>query len=338
MIEFLADVPKAFIFVIYFIAIAVLVMCITLTVIRTILLPDSLANDFQNARLKNFFFLPAIIGPLTLLAYPSKPLEIVIKISFFVFAFYQVGLSTHTFAIWLYPGKPTENIYPLMFMQTVGFFMVANIGRWAEIPDFPMFLTYSGVLLWLLVFITNFQHVSTSLQSRREKPSPVFFLFLAPPAHASMTFARGTLRGDAYPTDAMAFLFIDLFFYIIIFRLFPTFCRAPFSVAWWAYVFPLSAAACASLMRCYIGQEIGWKIIAFSQIFLAMIVGVFVAAWTLKEAWEGNIPKNEQSLIAYTRRWEEMHKRPLPSKDLETGDDAANFNSRDIPKTVMDVS
>lgn len=204
-------------------------------------------------------------------------------------------------------------------MQTIGFFLCANIAAISHLVDQGYAMLSIGLLFWLLVFITNFQHLSPALDKRSERPQPTFFLFIAPPAQAALAVVLLALAEEAqessvdtdtllsiststtWPRVAESLLYIDLFLYLLMFRLFPTFWTQKFSVSWWAYIFPLSAAASATIWKYKACHTIFWAVVAMALTIIACIAMITVSCFMSWAVVSGRIPDNPSCLQAYYR-------------------------------------
>ena len=79
------------------------------------------------------------------------------------------------------------------------------------------------------------------------KLNPIYFLFIAPPAAASIAWSR--LSGD-FDVVAKSFFFTSGFLYVLIAIFNVNFLRnAPFNMAWWAYTFPCKFSSEVIVMR-----------------------------------------------------------------------------------------
>lgn len=234
------------------------------------------------------------------------------RVSFYCLASYQVLLTLYLYGEWLFGAQPTNFIHPLVFMQTIGFFLVANIGAIARLEDQARAMFSVGCLFWLLVFITNFQHVAIALDRRKERPQPTFFLFIAPPAQAAaavvvMDLAESqaqsglldTATPGEWPELAQGFLFVDLFLYLLIFRLFPTFWTSTFAVTWWAYIFPMSAAAGSVIWRYRSESILFYGILGIILGLIACIAMLVVSIATTWAFLTQRLPRNLASRKAY---------------------------------------
>ncbi|MBA0550451.1 hypothetical protein Golax_018037 [Gossypium laxum] len=102
-----------------------------------------------------------------------------------------------------------------------------------------------GMVHYLVLFVTLYQRLSGTDQL----PSmlrPVFFLFFAAPSIASLAWQ--SIAGS-FDTASKMLFFLSLFLFMsLVFR--PTLFKVSmkkFNVAWWAYSFPLSVLALASM-------------------------------------------------------------------------------------------
>lgn len=331
---------KTIYLILFYTSCIIFTITFSIFIARIIIYPASLASDFHHPRLMNFFFMPVIIGCLFVLTLPVCAARSVTgyEISFYILAAYQLTLALYMYGEWLFGAHPTNFIHPLVFMQTIGYFLTANIGARAHLVEQATAMLYIGVLFWLLVFITNFQHVALALDKQREKPAPTFFLFIAPPAQAALSFvvletanvaAQGTLDTsqllpvtsiDKFPQFGQAFLYIDLFLYCLMFRLFPTFWTSKFNVSCWAYIFPLSAASSAIIWK-YVSTGDGfWEILAIICGIIACIAMVIVFVFTIRSIAIGKTPSNPSSLHAYT----EYYTKAAASRRDERDEDSRN--------------
>lgn len=338
-------IPAAIGYVFYIVSWVILAMSAVLTVLRIFVYPRSIVGDFKHPRLMNFFFMPVIIGALLILTTPPSLRSVTLfRTAFYTLSTYQLLLTLYFFGEWLLGSHPTIFIHPLVFMQTIGFFLLANIGATAHLSEHAWAMLSIGTLLWLLVFFTNFQHVALALDKKRERPSPTFFLFIAPPAQAAIALLVleaakqasaenlptdrlvDVMRVGQWPISAKNFLYIDLFMYMLIFRLFPTFWTVKFSVSWWAYIFPLSAAASATILRCHSQPNSTlWRVLAALFAILACIAMIVVLTFTITSIWRGQTPRNENCLAAYKRHYidrpmdEESGSASRDTDDIELG-------------------
>lgn len=331
-------VPAVIWYVLYFTSCSIALVCLALSLARVCIFPAALASDFHHPRLFNFFYLPVIIGALCVLTTPPfLRSQTQFRVAFYLLGVYQLALALYLFGEWLFGAHPTNFIHPLVFMQTIGFFLLANIAATALLFQQALAMYTVGILFWLLVFFTNFQHVALALDKRRERPTPTFFLFIAPPAQIALstvvlelarTAADTTLTSPAgllkaglidvsvkvkWPVLGQAFLYVDLFLYLLIFRLFPTFWTSKFSISSWAYIFPLSAAATATIWRYKSERGMFWGVLGIILALLACIAMLVVLGFTLWSLFSKRTPSNDECRRAYQRYYTRMAMPPTSS-------------------------
>lgn len=312
------DVPDAVFITLWGVALFTLAVVSGVYVCRLTLWPKSILVDFANPRTVNFFFVPTIIGCLLILAAPSKILNTtLLKVMFYMLGTYQTILSLYLYGEWLFGSSLIDFVHPVIFMQVIGYFMLCNLASMLFMVELAVGCMAVGILFWILVFVTNFQHTSSALQRRSEKPQPTFFLFIAPPAQAAIALylleaampggggrsVNGMLlvnKAIAWPTFAQGALYIDLFIYALIFRVFPSFWTNDFAITWWAYIFPLSGAATATTLRSR-GEtaSVFWPILSGILVAIATVAMVIVSGATVWGLRTGKVPKNKGVLSAY---------------------------------------
>lgn len=356
--------------ILFYVSTVVLIVTLIPLLLRLLIFPGSIKHDFHHPRLMNFFFMPVMIGSLFIMSLPVTPSKGFYIGAFYILGTYQLGLALYMFGEWLFTSKqtlyPVEVIHPLMFMQTIGFFLTANIAVRGHLFEQAKGMLYVGVLFWLLVFISNFQHVSKSTPQQRYSSSPTFFLFLAPPAQAALTFVlleRTMLMVKAaeaglppkmekipWPQISQAFLYIDLFLYALVARVFLTLYTVKFSVAFWAYIFPLSAASALVMCKYFDTPTAFWKITAFIAGFVACLAMLVVFVSMTKSLLVGETPSNPAALQQYVkavaaqrskrwirrRQWSRRRERTVKDDQFDIIDRQDNINHK-CATVVVDV-
>nr|CAD1824078.1 unnamed protein product [Ananas comosus var. bracteatus] len=107
----------------------------------------------------------------------------------------------------------------------------------------PIFFFAVGLAHYIVLFVTLYQRLPTNLTLPKEL-HPVFFLFVAPPSVASMAWAK--IQGD-FDYGARIAYYIALFLYMSLAVRINFFRGFRFSLAWWAYTFPMTGAAVATI-------------------------------------------------------------------------------------------
>lgn len=250
---------------------------------------------------------------------------------FYILATYQLSLALYTFGEWLSSHEVPTLAHPTVFLHTIGYFMLTTIGSTAGLYEPAQFMFSLGCILWLVVFVTNFQHISSVLRARSEPPQPTFFIFVGPPAQATfaalalkacedyyqgsptgpLTNVLGPAGVKPWPFLAESMFCIDVFLYILMFRLLPQFINVPFAVSWWAYIFPMSACASCAIWRFHTTQHWMWFDIACLLIGLSSTAMVLVTGFMTRALFTGDFPKDESLLQQYRSLFQSHTPRTL---------------------------
>lgn len=275
-----------------------------LIILRAVKYPHLLKRDFTNNRLTNFFASPAIVTGVLALSVPEfARTDIGLRIIFYTLLLYQTALALYWYGDWLFAtGYSLRAVHSTFFMATVEFFVLGALGVDASAPQLARVSFSVGVLFWLLVFIAVFAFLSKTLADAGERPNPTMFLFIAPPAAAAIARIRMVteMRGDV-ATDDITWFFtsVTLFLYLLLARLFPQYWARKFSIAWWAYIFPLSTAAnLATVLAGNLDAGIVWVIAAFATSIATFMI-VIATILTVRKVIEGKVPNDEKAIKAH---------------------------------------
>ncbi|OAY74210.1 S-type anion channel SLAH4, partial [Ananas comosus] len=104
-----------------------------------------------------------------------------------------------------------------------------------------------GLAHYLVLFVTLYQRLAGSESLLPALLRPVFFLFFAAPATASVAWAAIS-GGGGFDTAAKMLFFLSFFLFLCLVSRPMLFWRSmrTFSLAWWAYSFPLTVLALAA--------------------------------------------------------------------------------------------
>ncbi|KAL8138730.1 hypothetical protein V2J09_004731 [Rumex salicifolius] len=115
---------------------------------------------------------------------------------------------------------------PSNHLSVVGNFVGALLGASMGLKEGPLFFFAVGLAHYTVLFVTLYQRLPTN-ETLPKELHPVFFLFVAAPSVASMAWAK--IQGS-FDDGARIAYFIAIF-----------------SLAWWAYTFPMTGAAIATI-------------------------------------------------------------------------------------------
>jgi tellurite resistance protein len=272
-----------------------------LLVVRATLFPHLLYREFQNSVLTNIFASPCIVAAGLIVAVPPVIRnETVTEVVLFILLAYHMLLALVWYGDWLYATRHTlRRISALYFMAVVNFFTLSSVAAACRKIELARYLFMLGCLFWLLIFISAFSFLSNSFAEGTETPSPTLFLFLAPPASAALScLATSRASAETLLSDKLRFFAaVTCFTYLLLLRLFAVFYRLRFTVAWWAYVFPLgnAGALAVELTSVYDDARVA-VLVAVVAVTVCMLVVVLVSGLTARAVWKGELPKSELAL------------------------------------------
>lgn len=144
---------------------------------------------------------------------------------------------------WIYhTDNSLSSVTPVWFIPTVGNILVPIAGIKFAPTEFVWFFFSVGLFLWLIILIM----LLFRLFFDEALPSPLIptmFILLAPPAVAFIAWMSFNLELDFF---ARFLYYSAMFIFLLLFSRIFAFASLPFSLAWWAYSFPLAAMAVAS--------------------------------------------------------------------------------------------
>ena len=165
------------------------------------------------------------------------------------------------------------HLNPAWFIPIVGNVLVPLAGVAQGYVEVSWFFFSIGIVFWLVLFsiITNrvlFHHPLP------EKLAPTLFILVAPPAAAFLSYMK--LVGEIDVLARVLFYFA-LFMTLFLMTQVPRLMRLKFSLAWWAYSFPLAAITAASwTMYERVGGD-GFQILSTVLLLLVtVVVGMLV--------------------------------------------------------------
>lgn len=178
---------------------------------------------------------------------------------------------------WLFgQGWNLEQLSPAWFLPMVGN-LIAPLGavHFASI-EVAWFFFSIGFFFWLVLQILLIYRLlfHPSLPAPMQ---PLLFILLAPPAIGFLSYLA--LNNDQLDSFARVLYYLGLFFTFLLFTRLHHFIRTPFSMAWWAYSFPLAAMANASLVMY---QQLQLTAFAIIGGLLGSLLLVLVMHLTLK--------------------------------------------------------
>ncbi|OVA09779.1 Voltage-dependent anion channel [Macleaya cordata] len=224
----------------------------------------------------NYLFAPFISWLLLLQSSPFiPPKSVYYFLLWWLFVVPLLVLDVKIYGQWLTKGKrflstaanPTSQIS--VIANLVGARSAAEMG-WNEVG---VCLFSLGITHYLVLFETLYQRLSGN-DRIPAMLRPVFFLFIAAPSMASLTW--NSVSGNfSTPSKMLFFLSVFLFASLVCRPMLFKKSMKTFSVAWWAYSYPLTVLAMASTE--YAREVKGDIAEALMFVLLGLSILVFVA-------------------------------------------------------------
>ncbi|KAJ0043941.1 hypothetical protein Pint_17578 [Pistacia integerrima] len=180
---------------------------------------------------------------------------------------------------------------PSNHLAIVGNFVGALLGASMGLKEGPLFFFAVGLAHYTVLFVTLYQRLPTN-ETLPKELHPVFFLFVAAPSVASMAWAR--LQGS-FDYGARIAYFICLFLYFSLAVRINFFRGFKFSLAWWAYTFPMTGAAIATIRYSNEVTNVVTRILAVtlssisSLVVTALLVTTILHAFVLRDLFLNDI-------------------------------------------------
>ncbi|WVZ69607.1 hypothetical protein U9M48_018372 [Paspalum notatum var. saurae] len=205
---------------------------------------EAVRREFHHPVRANFFFAPWIACLFLALGAPRLVAEMHHGVWYALMA-PIFCLELKIYGQWMSGGQRrlSKVANPSNHLSIVGNFVGALLGAKMGLREGPIFFFAVGLAHYMVLFVTLYQRLPTNVTLPKEL-HPVFFLFVAAPSVASMAWAKINGQFDA---GARIAYFIALFLYMSLAVRINFFRGFRFSLAWWAYTFPMTGASVATI-------------------------------------------------------------------------------------------
>ncbi|CAN6915420.1 unnamed protein product [Brassica oleracea] len=255
----------------------VLLLAVSITYLfKTIFFFQAVRREFKHPIRVNFFFAPLISVLFMALGIPHSITSNLPSMLWYFLMAPVLFLEMKIYGQWMSGGQRrlSKVANPTNHLAIIGNFAGALLGASMGLEEGPMFFFAVGLAYYLVLFVTLYQRLPTN-ETLPKELHPVFFLFVAAPAVASMAWTQ--LCGS-FDLGSRFYYFISLFLYFSLVVRINFFRGFKFSLAWWAYTFPMTAVATATIK--YSGEVTGLAAqvlsIVMSGAATLMVIGVLV--------------------------------------------------------------
>ncbi|KAG2586047.1 S-type anion channel SLAH3-like isoform X2 [Panicum virgatum] len=231
--------------VLWCVSVALMVAVSALYACKVVFYFEAVRREYYHPIRVNFFFAPWIACLFLAIGVPDLVAASLPHWLWYVLMAPIVCLELKIYGQWISGGQRrlSRVANPSNHLSIVGNFVGALLGGIMGLKEGPMFFFSVGLAHYMVLFVTLYQRLPTSETLPRDL-HPVFFLFVAAPSVACLAWAR--ITGEFGYGSRVAY-FIAMFLYASLAVRVNLFRGFGFSLAWWAYTFPMTSAAIASI-------------------------------------------------------------------------------------------
>ncbi|TKY51362.1 S-type anion channel SLAH3 [Spatholobus suberectus] len=242
--EFLHISPKIN-FILWFISVAIVATVFTIYLFKIILYFEAVRREYHHPVRVNFFFAPWVALLFLALGAPPSVAKDLHHAVWYILMIPLLCLKLKIYGQWMFGGQRmlSKVANPTNLLSIVGNFMGALLGASMGLKEGPLFFFAIGLAHYMVLFVTLYQMLPTNKTIPKDL-HPVFFLLVAPPSVAAMAWAE--IQGSFHYESRIAY-FIAMFLYLSLAARVNLFRGFKFSLSWWAYTFPMTAAAIATV-------------------------------------------------------------------------------------------
>lgn len=171
-----------------------------------------------------------------------------------------------------------NHIEPSWFIPVVGNILIPVAGIDHAPADVSWFFFSVGLIFWMVLFTVFFYRIVFHHPLARKR-LPTFFMLIAPPAVAFVSYVRLTGEVDNFARIMYSFA---LFLFVLLVYQWRMFRSAQFFISWWAYSFPLAALTVASVLMTTYNDASWMNAVAWGFVVLLTVVVVVLVGFTLR--------------------------------------------------------
>ncbi|KAI8008052.1 S-type anion channel SLAH3 [Camellia lanceoleosa] len=232
-------------FILWCISVALVAIVSFIYLLKVIFYFEAVRREYYHPIRINFFFAPWISFLFLALGVPPSIAQKLHPALWYVLMTPIFCLEIKIYGQWMSGGQRrlSKVANPSNHLSIVGNFVGALLGASMGLKEGPMFFFAVGLAHYTVLFVTLYQRLPTN-ETLPKELHPVFFLFVAAPSVACVAWA--TIQGSFDYGSRIAY-FIALFLYFSLTVRLNFFRGFRFSLAWWAYTFPMTGAAIATI-------------------------------------------------------------------------------------------
>jgi tellurite resistance protein len=198
----------------------------------------------------------------------------------------QTYFTFNTIAFWINRNLELNHSNPAWFIPIVGNVLVPVAGMGFVDVNLLMYYFAVGLFFWVILTAILINRIIFHHQLA-VKFIPTLFIFIAPPAVAFIAYMK--MNHMQYDMFASSLYNLALFFTFLLFFMYKNFLKLKFFISWWAFTFPLTAIAIASMLAFKVTHIVLYSYFAYLFIAIASLVVLIVAIKTIQHMLKGEI-------------------------------------------------
>ncbi|ERN04571.1 S-type anion channel SLAH2 [Amborella trichopoda] len=312
--------------VLWCISLAVTTVIFSVYILKLLFYIEAVRREYYHPIRVNFFFAPWIALMFLALSMPPALSRKLHGSIWYVLMAPIFILELKIYGQWMSGSQRrlSKVANPSNHLSIVGNFVGALLGASLGLKEGPTFFFAVGLAHYIVLFVTLYQRLPTN-ETLPKDLHPVFFLFVAAPSVASMAWAK--IQGD-FDYFSKIIYFIALFLYGSLAVRLNFFRGFRFSLAWWAYTFPMTGAAVATIRY---SDKVHHPLTQSLSIILSLVASLVVTALLLTTLFHGFILSDllpNDIAIAIFRNRSKPHKKHSHKKHEDTkANDCSNTGS-----------
>ncbi|GAU23093.1 hypothetical protein TSUD_183940 [Trifolium subterraneum] len=298
-------------FLIWVLALAVLIAVSVTYILKCVYYFEAVRREYFHPVRINFFFAPWVVCMFLAISVPSRihPQQTLHPAIWCTFIVPYFLLELKIYGQWLSGGKRrlSKVANPSNHLSVSGNFVGAILASKVGWKEPAKFFWAVGFAHYLVVFVTLYQRLPTS-EALPKELHPVYSMFIAAPSAACIAWQSIYGEFDGISRNCY---FIALFLYILLVVRIKFFTGFRFSVAWWAYTFPMTTVSVATIKYAEAVPAFISRGLALGLAFMSstMVSVLFVSTLLHAFYWRTLFPND--LAIAITKRKQGGEKKPL---------------------------
>ncbi|KAM0041820.1 putative transporter protein SLAC1/Mae1/ Ssu1/TehA [Helianthus debilis subsp. tardiflorus] len=307
-------------------------------ILKLIFYFEAVRREYYHPIRVNFFFAPWVALLFLAIGLPPTVATSIPPFLWYVLMTPIFILEVKIYGQWKSGGQRrlSKVANPVNHLSIVGNFVGALLGASMGLKEGPIFFFAVGIAHYTVLFVTLYQRLPTN-ETLPKELHPVFFLFIAVPSVASMAWAN--INGSFDNGSRIAY-FLAMFLYFSLAVRVNFFRGFTFSLAWWAYTFPMTGAAIATIRYTSEVTNTFTKILSVTLSVIAtltvfgLLITTILHAFVMRDLFPNDIAIAISDRKPTTvRKW--FHRRSgSTDKDIEHFLKYVTSNEKDVEVTV----